>query len=190
MLLLGITGFKRNGKDSLADCIIRQYGYTKRSLAGKMKDCLYTIFGWDEEFVEQNKEKIIPEWGISPRQFLQTMGTEFAQYQLCEKYPEFYKVTGRKLWVRSLLNELSEVSKKYTVISDVRFPHEADEIRAHGGKIIRVVGGYVGCPPPDLSHESERAVDSVYADVVVLNGGTLEDLDNTAKELKGFIYGN
>jgi len=186
-MLIGITGYKRNGKDSLADRICESYGYTKYSFAGKMKECLEVIFGWTPEYIEAHKEEVAEEYGISPRQFLQVIGTEFAQYMLCEKYPEFKIKTGRKLWAKGLLNNLSDVQREHAVISDMRFPHEAEEVRRYGGKIIRVNGNYLGCPFPELWHESESSVDKIVPDLIVENDGTLEDLDKAVFDMRGFI---
>jgi hypothetical protein len=176
-MLIGITGYARNGKDSVADILVNKFGYKKYSLAGKMKECLTTIFGWSKEFIENYKDEVDDEWGISPRQVLQVFGTEFAQYTLGEKFPAFKEKTGRKLWVRSLLDTLPDF--EHTVIPDVRFPHEEEEIRAYHGKIIRVFGQYPECPKPNLKHESESSVDCVNFDIGISNDTTLKSLEDT-----------
>ena len=58
-------------------------------------------------------------------------------------------------------------------ISDVRFPNEADAIRAFGGLVVRVERPGVG---PINGHESEIALDGYDFDLVVVNDGTLDEL--------------
>jgi len=168
-MIIGITGHARHGKDSTADIIVKHFAYKKHALADVMKEACRVIFGWtDEHLYGDLKEVIDPRYGISPRHALQTLGTEWGQYEL-SKYDSFAEVTGRKLWVNSLLNRVHGD----TVISDVRFPHEAEAIRERGGFIIRVNRDY----PVDLTHESESAVDDIEPDFFVDNFGTLSDLE-------------
>ena len=174
-MIIGITGHARHGKDSTADIIVSNFGYRKHALADVMKEACRVIFGWtDAHLYGELKEVIDPRYGISPRHALQTLGTEWGQYKLSE-YDSFNEVTGRKLWVNSILNRV----QGDTVISDVRFPHEAEAIRERGGFIIRVNRDY----PVDLSHESEQAVNKIRPDFFVDNFGTLDDLEITVKSL-------
>lgn len=63
------------------------------------------------------------------------------------------------------------------VVTDVRFPNEAEAIKAAGGKLVRIVR--LG---QDLSdtHISETALDGWPVDREVFNAGTLEDLQRHA----------
>lgn len=169
-MIIGFAGHARHGKDTCADVLVKRYGFHKRALADIMKESLRVMFGWtDRHLYGDLKDVVDPVYGISPRHALQEFGTGFAQHGL-SKYDSFAETTGRKIWVNSLLNRVSGD----TVISDVRFPHEAEAIREKGGIIVLVSRtGY----PVDLSHESERAVDEITADYTVNNVGTLTDLE-------------
>jgi rhodanese-related sulfurtransferase len=168
-MIIGITGHARHGKDSTADIIVKYFGYKKYALADVMKEACRIIFGWDNEHLYGDlKDAIDPAFGISPRHALQSLGTEWGQIELA-KHDEFQKTAGRKLWVNSLLAKISDNA----VISDVRFPHEAEAIRARGGIIIKVVRPF----DVDLNHESERAVENIDADHTIKNLGSLVDLE-------------
>ena len=168
-MIIGITGHARHGKDSTADIICKHFGYRKHALADVMKEACRVIFGWsDQQLYGDLKDVVDEKYGISPRHALQSLGTEWGQYKLSE-YDSFAEVTGRKLWVNSLLNRM----QGNTVISDVRFPHEAEAIRAKGGFIIKVTRDY----PVDLSHESERAIEDIWPDFIITNSGSLNDLE-------------
>jgi len=175
-MIIGIAGHARHGKDSTADIICKHFHYKKKSLADPMKEALKAVFPkWGYfHFYGDEKDIVDPEYGISPRHALQCFGTQWAQFELA-KYDDFAKVTGRKLWVKALLDNAG----KNTVIADVRFPHEAEAIRKQGGFIIMVKREY----PIDLSHESERSVDEINPDFTINNYGTLIDLEYQVCEL-------
>lgn len=175
-MIIGMLGQKRVGKDTAADYICSHYRlcsrypiFTKVSLAEPMKRAIMTIFDWTEEHVNGSlKEVVDPFWGISPRQALTSLGTEWAQKVLCEMFPMFAIVTGRKLWVKSLLRKHQG---KDIVIADVRFQHEVDAIREIGGKIIKI-------ERPSLinidTHESEQAWKITTYDELIVNNDTLD----------------
>jgi hypothetical protein len=166
-MIIGITGHQRHGKDTAADVFVT-YGYKRYQFSEKMKTCLLDIFGWDRKFIEEHKEEIDPEWGVSPRQVLRAFGTEFAQGILCNLYPKFKEQTGRKLWAHSLLREIPY--DQDAVISDVRFLHEVEEIRKRKGIIVKVARPSF---PVDLSHASEQEIVMIREDFLIENDGTL-----------------
>ena len=176
-MIIGITGHSRFGKDTAADVLVNEFGYTKYHLAQKMKDCLNLIFGWDNDYIEKHKEVIDPKWGVSPRQVLRAFGTDFAQHTLCDMYPEFKEKIGRKLWVTSLLEEIPYQSD--AVIADVRFLHEVEEIKKQGGIILKV---YRPSYPVDLSHASEQEVPNIKEDYLIVNESTLSIYKSTVVE--------
>lgn len=168
-MIIGITGHARHGKDSTADVLVKRYGFTKYALADVMKDACRVIFGWDDAHLYgELKDRVDPRYGVSPRHALQSLGTEWGQFELA-KYDDFAETTGRKLWVNALLARVSGQA----VIADVRFPHEAEAIRARGGVILKVNRDY----PVDNSHVSERGIDEIVPDYTLHNSGTLIDLD-------------
>lgn len=174
-MLYAVCGNKRHGKDSVADVLVKHHQFRKDSFARPMKEACSIIFGWSLEIMEKYKEDVDPSLGISPRQALMLLGTEFGQHMLCEKYPEFKATTGRKLWAKRVLAPYRSTDPSdRLVISDLRFPHEAEVVREKGGKVIRVIRPQW---PVDLAHESESAVDSVPYDYLISNSGSLVDLE-------------
>lgn len=170
-MLIGITGQKRNGKDTIADHLCWEHGYTRFGLADPMRRFAMDLFGWSDDWIENHKEEIDPEYGISYRQFMTWFGTEGLQFNLPETFPEFDKVTGRKVHVRRLTREAT----KKTVVSDIRFPHEEEEIHRLGGVIIRVIRpGFEN----DDDHGSESEALNIKADYEVINDGSISDLND------------
>jgi len=177
-MIIGITGHARHGKDSTADFICKHFRYQKKALADRMKSVCALIFDWNEDHLYGDlKDKIDPRWGISPRHVLQSLGTEWGQHEL-SKHDSFKETTGRLLWTRSLLSQFPDDAN--IVISDVRFLHEADEVRRRGGKIVMVRRpGY----PVDLSHESERSIEEIKPYYVLRNASGLKELEEDVMEM-------
>ena len=185
-MLIGLCAKKRSGKDVMADYLIENYGFNKYSLAAPLKKAVCIIFNWDYDTVEknENKEKIDPLYGISYRQACQSIGTNWGQLSLCENYPLFKEITGRKLWVKNFVQYYINNKDKNIVIADVRFPHEADAIKELGGKIIKIQRSSL---ENNDTHESEQYIDTIEGDIIE-NNSTLDDfyktIDNYMKELK------
>ena len=175
-MIIGISGHARHGKDSIADVIVSHFGYRKFSLADPMKEACRVVFGWtDAHLYGDLKDIIDPVWGISPRHALQSIGTQWGQFEL-GKYDDFAAVTGRKLWVNSLLSR----SSGDVVVADVRFPHEEQAIHERGGIVIMVRRpGY----PVDMTHESESGVEEVIPDFTIRNGAGLLELEQETIKL-------
>ena len=68
MSIIAICGFQGSGKDTLADILVNNYGYTRVSFAGAVKDVAAVIFSWDREMLEgrtkesREKREEIDEW--------------------------------------------------------------------------------------------------------------------------------
>lgn len=182
-MIIGISGRARSGKDTVADIVVRRYGFSKLSLAAPIKEACRTIFGWTTDHTDGVlKDCIDPRWGISPRQTMQLLGTEFGQLLLCDKSPDFAALTGRNLWVNRLLDSARGRS---VVVSDVRFPHESEAIQRSGGIIIRVRR-----PSADSAastHASETSLDAIRPDFCIDNTGTIEDLESAVTVIMGQV---
>lgn len=169
--VVGLMGQKQSGKDTFAKRLIEEHGFTRIANADIMRDCLYALdpyigdgwrltrlidtYGWDYA-KEQNPEV---------RRLLQVFGTEVGR-----------EILGADTWVnatsRKVKAELRGGGK--VVITDVRFPNEADMIHnLFAGDIIRIYRS--GLPDAD-NHPSERAWREVEPDWEFHNDGTIEDL--------------
>ena len=60
-------------------------------------------------------------------------------------------------------------------ITDVRFPNEADAVRKAGGVVIKVRRPFLENVLDE--HPSEASVDLIAEDFLILNDGSLEDLE-------------
>lgn len=187
--IIGIHGHARSGKDTVAKYLAKHTGnlaisdFTDRPyfiipFAESLKNCAHGIFGVSL-YEEVDKEKIIPEWGISQRIILQTLGVSLRE------------TFGENIFINSLIHKINtrlrlsfcsapgaSRSQIYIIIPDVRFQNELDWIYSQGGTILHIkrpgADGNVGIP----QHISEANLtlkgEHTY---VILNDGSLEDLE-------------
>jgi hypothetical protein len=171
-------GQKRSGKDSLASFLVSRHGFRRLAFAdrlkaialhtdplvdadaslGRLSDLIYRL-SW-----EGAKEH--PE----VRGYLQSLGVAVREH------------LGEDTWIRPVIEEASRLQN--AVVTDVRFPNEAEAIRAAGGFIVRVNRLLV---PDTDRHVSEHAWRSVAPDAVVSNDEDLGALAAKASLLHAFL---
>jgi hypothetical protein len=117
------------------------------------------IAGWDE----------LKEASEDVRGLLQRMGTEVGR-----------EMISQTIWVDLAMKEAAK--HDLVVITDVRFPNEAEAIKAQGGVLWRIQRPYVG---PANTHPSETALDGYEFDAIVENNGFVEDLHEKIDKLLG-----
>ena len=138
--VIAVCGIKGNGKDTVADYIIKQYpNWEKDSFAGTLKDAVSAIFGWDRKMLagetpedrakREEKDEYWSEklgFDVTPRNILQIFGTECVRNH-------FHK----NIWVDSLERKVKN-SRNNIIITDCRFKNEIDMLRSIGATVIRV----------------------------------------------------
>jgi len=196
--LIGLTARKQNGKDTVADYLIKNYDFQRYSFADPLKRAAMDIFGFTEKQMwgsNKDKESIDPRWGISPRRVLQLLGTELLQYDIHDHTDEGELPIGREIWVKRFKLWYEEEKNKIIsensfgiestfniVIADIRFEHEANAIREMGGEIWGIIR------PSMVSkdnHVSEMELDNIIVDKTIINDGDINELykkiDNNIK---------
>jgi len=150
------------------------------SFAGALRSlCMAALPKVPRSYFDGTKaQKETPIPGLEPwtgRAILQHIGTEG------------FRAVSPNVWVDQLEHQVKGtpdiVDENWVlgVIDDVRFPNEAAMVRKYG-KLYRIDrpgnAGAAGAP-----HESERHIDSLEVDGVILNDGTLDDLKTKVIEL-------
>ncbi|ATZ80931.1 monophosphate kinase [Bodo saltans virus] len=137
--IIGITGRKFTGKDTLGNYLVDTYGYTRLAYADALKDAVKAIFDFDDEQLYGNKKEDIDEyWGITPRQVLQFVGTDLFRNHICELLPTM----GKDIWINVIKRKISNMTKRNQdakfVITDIRFPNELQAIKDLYGTTIKI----------------------------------------------------
>ena len=165
-LLIGLTGRARSGKSTAAEHLARTYLLEQYAFADPLRDGLMAIFNLDPtDFEGDRKEQPLGWLDRSPRQLMQSMGTEWAR-----------KTVHPDVWVKLAEQNLDYMSKALGavlgfVVSDVRFENEADLIRRRGGTVIHILRPNALAVNP---HISEAGIATNPADLTLPNYGTVE----------------
>ena len=181
--IIGVCGKKFNGKDTIADYLVNNFGFIKISFGDSLKRASKDIFGFSDEQLWGNKKEIVDDyWGITPREILQFIGTDCLRVLVKNKFPSIED----NIWIMSLEKQLQKIiSDGITkiVIPDVRFPNEEQMIRKYNGEIIRVVRCIDN--NSDL-HISENSLDLIKHDYVIYNQ-TLPQLYETVDHIMKLV---
>jgi hypothetical protein len=173
---IALSGWARSGKDSIAEYLVKEHGYTRVSFADPMREALVAlnpqiryfetnlplatavrIIGWEE--LKENSEDV--------RELLQRMGTEVGR-----------NLFGENFWVDLAIKEARKHKK--VVFSDCRYLNEAEAIRKRGGKVWRITRPGVR---PANTHTSEKDLDDYRFDARVTHDSTLPKLHKKVDQI-------
>jgi len=199
--IIGLVGFKGSGKDTVGEILSAKYGYTTTSFATGLKAALCAMFGWQPHMLEGKshesrawREQEDLWWSVrlgqvfTPRSMLQHFGTGIVRHHLHNRF-----------WVYRTQLEMQTIPGDI-VITDGRFADELNMIREQGGVIVHVQRGqlpvwwnkarWVNKLPPWLKtrvikfipslrevHESERNWIGEHVDFLIVNNGSLAELE-------------
>lgn len=167
--LIGIAGKARSGKDTVASFLVAHLGGYVYSFADPIRRMIAQLgIDMNDPYWKEHKEDIIPALGVSPRHMMQTLGTEWGR-----------EMINQDLWVAIARQRLLQ-SGPGMVIPDVRFNSEAEWIRKAGGRVVHLLRTDV---VRVKEHSSEAGVTILPEDLVLLNNGSLEDLQFAVRSL-------
>ena len=162
MLIIGVTGKKRHGKDTISDYLRDVYGFKKYVLADTLKYGIKELFGMtNEQLWGDLKEEKDSFWGYSPREIMQIIGTDLIRNRF-----------DKDFFVKSLKKKIMEDNCEKVVISDIRFLNEVKLVEELGGTILRVNRETENNKD---NHISENELDN-HNFITVRNNSTLENL--------------
>lgn len=172
MKLIGLAGPSGSGKDAAAQ-VIRGEGWLKIAYADALREFLQAVdpivghlsagtplklndvietYGW-----QGYKET---RWAPEVRRLIQRTGTEAGR-----------GIIGENVWIDAMFKKMDIYGRH--VVSDVRFPNEAQAIWDRGGKVFWISRPGI---PPINDHISERALTAVDCDDIITNDDSHEVL--------------
>lgn len=193
MIVIGLHGYAQSGKDTA--CKILQEELANRrvvrdAFADRLKLSAMAALGYrgysDEKLIEianvlkdkgdvyvmmpdkWNKRKY-PVATISGREYLQFYGTEAHR-----------DIFGTDFWLDAVL-PMSERRNDadVLVVTDVRFPNEAQRVKDYGGYLWHIKRESV---IPENTHASEAGLDPSWFDIVIDNDQGIPELREAVKE--------
>lgn len=189
-MLIGLHGRKQAGKDTVHQRIERIYDtravgvpVERASFADLLYESAATALGLTVDDLQALKSEpaVVLELAdyrghymrggqrrrlCTIREYLQRFGTESHRH-----------IFGDNFWVDNLAKNLHTHGGRIVVVTDVRFPNEAEAVRAAGGHVVRVVG------PTEVEdagdgHASEAPLPESLIDDVLFNAVRDDDFDS------------
>jgi len=180
-MIIGLGHQREVGKD-LAGAILQTEIKVKCSHLEVRKvafaDPLYQlckdIYGWmgfrSKEYYDTNKEmkeKPLEPIGKSPRQILIDMGT-----------PAIRHVVWDETWLQYTMHLEADI----IIITDVRFPNEAQAIKDKGGRLIKIERPGL-TTVEDPNDPDNQLIGWSKWDAVLKNDGTIQDFSKICRKL-------
>jgi hypothetical protein len=156
-LFIGVGHKARQGKDSVCSAIHNTFPSTTR------------VMGFADAV--KSHCRVVHQMSTKDAPLLQRVGTDMRESH------------GENIWVRTLLAAAEDASENIVLINDLRFPNEAEAIKARGGILIKVErhtnSGLFVASDRDPNHPSETALDDwLEWDFVV------ENIENRQHQLR------
>ena len=178
-MIIGLSGYARSGKDTVAEILVLNHGFKRLAFADNIRKAIIRL----DPILENGKRisDMVDEYGWEiaksyeeARRLLQVFGTEIGR-----------DMFGQNFWVEQVFEEMN-LYPMYDnfVISDVRFPNEADMIAWNQGEVWRINRSSVS---PINSHPSELALDEYSFTRTLSNDGTIENL---SREVSSILRGS
>lgn len=175
-IVVGMSGYAGSGKDTVGSMLVEDFGFRQVSFAAPLKEAVYrlnpTVAVFDDKVVRVKDAVDKMGWDRAKFEYpeirtqLQRMGTEVGR-----------DLFDQNLWVNLAMKDIKENGGN-VVITDCRFPNEAEAIRKIGGRLWRIERP--GTKPVN-AHPSETALDGEKFDWTLINDGTLDDLRRMVK---------
>lgn len=172
MIIIGLGNKARHGKNYAATQMALRCAQTYGKLA--------TLYG----FADSLKAHCRVAYGMRDKDapLLQMVGTEL------------YRRMNPNIWVNVLIDTIREQAPEVAIITDVRFPNEADALKSLGGILVRVSrfnedGTDFVAPDRSPTHPSEIALDnySGWDYHFKVKTGDLETLTAASKQLVDIV---
>lgn len=164
--IIGLLGGRGAGKDTAAAYLADKLCASRFAIVDEMKYLVKRVYGFTDAQLwgtQALKETVDERVGISPRKAMEVVGDALnATY-------------GNQFQVLRVLEQISLMSCSFTVVSDVRFAHEADVLRGAGAHLIRLQYA-PGLKQWPSSHRSEQEWQTIPVDVDVSPGHGLREL--------------
>lgn len=169
---VGIIGRARVGKDTAGSWLVENRGYVRVGFADALKEAalrLNPIIEGDHPDVMRLSDAV----GSSPWGWDVAKDVYPEVRRILQEYGMSIRDIDPEFWLRTALAKVAEANAAGSpvVITDVRFPNEAESLRRAGFHLL-----YIDRPGvPRLNHASEGALTPADADTTIENYGSVPE---------------
>lgn len=176
-MLIGLTGFKRSGKDTVFG-FLKGLGFVRCPFADRVRALVHAI----NPLIVLGPLEDLKFGGRTPPMRLQEY-VEIVGWEEAKSEPEVRRllqatgaeavrdIVSERAWIDALDRKLDLSTN--TCITDVRFPNEVDYVHEKGGVVWRINRPGFGGDDP---HPTEAHIPALAVDQEILNDGTLDAL--------------
>ena len=179
MLIVGVSGHLRCGKDVIASFLTKHYGFERHAFADTLKDEVEARF---PRTLAAYLRRAFPDGSVDARRLVRVVKDEFARSLLQEYGTGVRRQDDPDYWVTTWAKKLMVIAPSRVVAPDVRFPNEAERIRHFGGYVVKVERPGQN-PGAVITHASEDFARTFTDwDHVFVNDGTIADIERKVGE--------
>jgi dephospho-CoA kinase len=150
---IAFTGRMGTGKSSVADFLVKSFGFKRYSFAAKLKEIASDLFGMN------TKDRLL----------LQTLGTKIREVE-------------QDSWANFVVKQIEAETPLRATIDDMRYLNEARILKENGFTLVRLYADtrirkdrkIVGFNPETDMHPSETETDRIEVDYALDTSGSLD----------------
>lgn len=197
--VIGLGGYLRSGKDTVADYLVAKHGYTKMGMSDALLDVYLTLDPIVPATSEHGAEiatrthTSLPPY-VHAKELFDAVEQDYTEFKTNSEVRRSLQVLGTEigrnmidpnLWVNIMSRKIAAALERgeKVAVTGIRFPNELDLI-AHQwkGATAWVHRGPTEGTRPTV-HASENSVSVTDFNYLLVNNGTLEDLYGLVEEL-------
>ena len=149
-----LSGKSHVGKDSIANELIKNYGFKKYAFADMLKQHCSTKYGYPLEwnYSQEGKQRVVnSSGGKTVRQILIEEGKKGREEDVLK-------------WVKKVVTQLMVDKPAFYVVTDCRFKNEAEVFKYFNGVIVRIEASEEdrikwGCPEDMVNNKDSSETD-------------------------------
>lgn len=161
-MIIGLIGKMGVGKSTAANFLL---DHIPESKLVKFAQPLY-----DLQDLIYNRLNLTLE-GAKDRKLLQLLGTDWGRNTISDT-----------IWLDQWVSEVNKQNVPI-ICDDCRFENEASVVKEMGGIIIKIEGEQRGDEMVSKGHASEKDVDTIKADYIITNTGSISELYDALRHI-------
>lgn len=176
--LIGLAGRAGTGKSTIARLLCEQHAFVEITLAEPIKRALAAMLDLPRAYLEDRATKDTPiDWlsNTTPQRLMQTLRNGWGRQIIAD---DLWLILARRR-IERIAAQPAHMHIAGIVISDLRYPDEAQFVRDMGGTVWHIVRP----APPVEAHSSEAGITAQPGDRTCDNTGDLDLLETTLDHL-------